>query len=109
MRPRIVLKGVEQPGQFGKQSLVGVLKPSAPMKRRRQVFPFAVQTDAPENRVTAGLDGRQVLRDPIRRHLAIRVGGQDHAAPLASFLKPSLGDIHRRTTSVASVRSRRGE
>ena len=33
VRPRIVLKGVEQPGQFGEQSLVRVLKLSTPMQR----------------------------------------------------------------------------
>ena len=41
MRPRIVLEGVEQPGQFGKQSLVRVLKLAAPMKRLGQELAFA--------------------------------------------------------------------
>ena len=41
--------------------------------------------------------------------MAIRVGGQDHAAPFASFLQPRLRDIHRRTTGVASVRGRRAK
>ena len=104
-----MLEGVEQPGQFGEQSLVRVLKSSAAMERLRQVFPLAVEIDAPENRVSAGLDRGEVLRDPIRRHLAIRVGGQDHAAPFAFFLQPRLRDIHRRTTGVASVRGRRGK
>ena len=80
-----MLKGVEQPRQFGEQSLVRVLKPSAPVKRLRQVFPFAIEIDAPENRLSAGLDSGQVLRDPVRRHLTIRVGGQDYAAPSRRF------------------------
>jgi len=55
----------------------------------------------------SGLECGHVLRDPIRPHLAIGVGCQDHAVPLASFDKPRLGKIHRRATSVASVRGRR--
>jgi hypothetical protein len=108
MRPWIVSQGIEQPTKFDKQPLVRVVESSAPMKRLRQVFPFLVQTDAPENRVSAAFEGCQVLGDPIRRHLAVRIGGQDHAAALAAFLKPGLGDIHRRTTGVARVRRRRG-
>ena len=38
MRPGIVLKGVEQPGQFGELTLVPVLKLAAAMKRLRQEF-----------------------------------------------------------------------
>jgi hypothetical protein len=75
MRPRIVFNGVEQPGQFGEQSLVCVLKLTSPMKRLRQEFAFAVEIDAPENRLSASLEGGEVLRDPIRRHLAVSVGG----------------------------------
>ena len=74
-----MLKGVEQPGQFGEQSLVRVLKLAAPMKRLGQELAFAVEIDASENRLSASLEGGQVLRDPIRRHLAVGVGGQDHA------------------------------
>jgi hypothetical protein len=103
MRPRIVLKWVEQPAQFGEQFLIRVLKLTAPMYRLGQECAFLIESDASENRLSAGLEGGEVLCDPIRRHLAIGVGGQDHAIPLASFHQPSLGNVHRRATSVASV------
>ena len=105
--PRIVLKGVKQPRQFGEQSLIRVLKLAALMKGCGQKLAFFVEIDASENRLSAGLECGQVLGDPIRPHLAIGVGCQDHAVPLASFDKPGLGKIHRRTASVASVRRRR--
>ena len=95
---------VEQPGQFGEQSLVRVLELTAPMKRVWQKLTFVVEIDTSENRLSASLEGGEVLSDPICRDLAVGVGGQDHAVPVTSFQEPSFGQVHRRTTSGASVR-----
>lgn len=79
------------------------------MKRWRQIFTLAIEIDAPQNRLSTSLESGQILSDPIRPHLAIRVGSQDHASALTSFKKPCLGDIHRATSGGACVRYRRGQ
>jgi hypothetical protein len=98
-----VLKGIKQPRQLREQSLIGVLKIAAPMKRLWQELAFAVKLDTSEDRLSPSLEGGKVLRDPIRRHLAVGVGGQDHAVSLATFLKPVLGKVHHRATSCPSM------
>jgi hypothetical protein len=104
--PRIVLKGIEQPGQFGEHSLIRVLERTAPMKRLGQIGAFFVEIDASENRLSAIGEGGEVFRDPIRRYLAVSVGGQDHAVLLACFHKPRLGKVHHPATGGAGVRDR---
>ena len=104
MRPRIVLKGVEQPRQFGEQALIGVLEGAAPMKRVGQELAVAIKRDTSENRLSAGIERREVRRDPIWRHLAVGVGRQDHAILVSAFHKPSLGKVHRRAAGGASMR-----
>jgi hypothetical protein len=44
--------------------------------------------------------------DPIRRDLAVGVGGQDDAVLLACFHQPSLSKVHHRATGRAGVRDR---
>jgi hypothetical protein len=61
MRPRIVFKGIEKPGQFREQLLVPVLKLAAQMKRRRQELAILIEIDASENRLNASLEGGEVL------------------------------------------------
>jgi hypothetical protein len=73
------------------------------MKRLGETGAFLVEINASENGLSAGREGREVFRDPIRRHLAVRVGGQDDAVLLACFHQPSLRKIHRRATGAASV------
>jgi hypothetical protein len=107
MRPRIVFKRVKQPRQFGEQSLIRVLKLTTPMKRIGQELAFAVEIDTSQNRVSATLECGEVRRDPIRRHLAVGVRGQDHATRVASFHQPSLGNVHSRAPRIAGVGGRR--
>ena len=107
MRPRIVLKGVEQPRQFGEQALIRVLEGAAPMKRVGQELAVAIKLDTFQDRLGAGLERCKVRRDPIRRDLAVGVGGQDHAGPFSTFHKPGLGKVHRRAAGGASVRGLR--
>jgi hypothetical protein len=107
MGPRIVFKRVKQPRQFGEQSLIRVLKLTTPMKRIGQKLAFTVEIDTSENRVSASLECGEVRVDPIRRHLAVGVGGQDHATCIAYFHKPSLGNVHSRAPRIAGVRGRR--
>ena len=57
----------------------------------------------PRDRLGASLKGGKVLRDPIRRYLAVGVSGQDHAVPFGSFLKPGLGKVHHLATSRTGV------
>src|ERR1700677_218008 len=54
--PRIVLKRIEQPRQFGEQALVRVLKGASPMQRLGQKLAFAVEVDASENCLSASLE-----------------------------------------------------
>jgi hypothetical protein len=103
MRPRIVLKGVEQPRQFGEQTLIRVLEGAAPMKRVGQELAVAIKLDTSENHLRAGLERCKVRRDPIWRHLAVGVGRQDHAILVSAFHKPSLGKVHRRAAGGASM------
>jgi hypothetical protein len=107
MGPRIVLERVEQPRQFGEQGFINVLKRAASMKRIRQELAVLIKSNASKNRVSAGLEGGKIFRDPNRRHSAVSVRGQDHAIPVAFFHQPSLGQIHRRPTRGASMCGRR--
>jgi hypothetical protein len=58
MRPWIVCKRVERPGQFREQALVPVLTFAATMKRVGQELAFAVEIDASENRLSASENSR---------------------------------------------------
>ena len=101
--PRIVLERIEQPGQFIEQSLVGVLQLTPPVEGLGERSAFFIEIDASENGLSAGREGGEVFRDPIRRDLAVGVGGQDHAVAFARFHKPRLGKVHHRATGVARV------
>ncbi len=104
MRPRIVFKGIDQGRQFGKQFLIRVFERAALMKSVGQELAFLVELDASEDGVRPGLKCAEVRGDPIWGRLAVGIGSQDHAVPFASFGEPSLGHVHRRATSRASVR-----
>jgi hypothetical protein len=56
-----------------------------------------------ENRLGVGLERREVRCDPIRRHLAVGVGGQDHAVPVTAFHQPGFAKVHRRATGGAGM------
>ena len=84
-----------------------VLELAAPMKRLGEISALLVEIDASEHRLGACLEGGKVFRDPVRRHLAVSVSGEDHAVALIRFPKPSLGEIHSRATRGAGVRGRR--
>jgi hypothetical protein len=105
MRPRIVFKRIEQPGQFAEQPLVRVLKGATPMKRPGQERAFVIESDASEDRLSASLERSKVRGDPIRCDLAVSVSGQDHAVPVTAFHKPGLANVHRRATGGAGVRA----
>jgi hypothetical protein len=77
------------------------------MNRFRQELAAAIKRDTSENRLSAGLECSKVRRDPIRRDLAVGVGGQDHAGPFFAFHKPGLGKVHRHAAGGASVRGLR--
>ena len=77
------------------------------MKRVGQELAVAIKLDTSQNRLRASLERCKVRRDPIRRDLAVGVGGQDHAGPFSAFHKPGLGKVHRRAAGGASVRGLR--
>jgi hypothetical protein len=58
MRPWIVFKRVERPGQFREQARVPVLTLAATMKRVGQELAVAVEIDASEKRLSASENGR---------------------------------------------------
>ena len=84
MRPRIVLKWVEQPAQFGEQFFN--TRPQAhradvpPRARTRLPHRERCVREPPPRRPRRR---RGFLRSNLGRDLAIGVGGQDHAIPLA--------------------------
>jgi len=73
------------------------------MKRVRQELAFVIKVDTTKNGVSAGVESSEVRGDPIRRCLAVGVGGQDYSVGLAFAFEPSFGNVHRRATSCSRM------
>lgn len=101
------MHGIEPGGKLGEQGLIVAFPLPAQFERLRQRCAFFVEFHLAKDGVRSGIEGGQIVRDPERRRLAIRVGRQNDAGAWVSLRQPGFGDIHRRATPVSRMRFRR--
>ena len=74
------------------------------MKYVRQKIAFFIQSEAAKDGVRACVDSSEVIRDPVRRDLAVCVGRQYDAVLNSLLPKPRFGKIHRSASTIAGMR-----
>ena len=94
--------GVDARLELGEEVAVGVLPLPAPVQGGRQQRPLRrIEFDPARDRVGAPVQGGPVACDPVRRHPAVGIGGEDHAG----LAQPVGGPVHGLAPGPARMRA----